>query len=296
VAGVTAGLAGNDALSSALSAGGAEALAPKLASVLYGIDKKDVSTMTAEQKQTISAIISLGSTAIGAGSGSVTDMVASGEAGRVAVEENAGTVNARATPVNRYQQQLNDNARAIIARNEKNPKFRYNFISRNNNFTERDIEILEKAEAEVNGRTYIPRPSQKEMTESNNRVMESYQRVSTEEINENGEISTTEAKANVNRLGNQNKEFGSYTNTHASGKRYHGEGDRTRSQTSAKEKTNTYNDPHIATDWKSSTSRREAMKDEARRIKADGGVDNLNNYNKINSPGRKYIQQDNKGQ
>jgi hypothetical protein len=71
-----------------LSAGGAEALAPKLASVLYGIDEKDISKMTAEQKQTISAIISLGSTAIGATSGSVTDMVASGEAGRVAVEEN----------------------------------------------------------------------------------------------------------------------------------------------------------------------------------------------------------------
>jgi hypothetical protein len=88
VAGVTAGLAGNDALSSALSAGGAEALAPKLASVLYGIDEKDVSKMTAEQKQTISAIISLAGTAIGATSGSVTDMVASGEAGRVAVEEN----------------------------------------------------------------------------------------------------------------------------------------------------------------------------------------------------------------
>ncbi|TQV61487.1 MAG: hypothetical protein FNT15_09715, partial [Sulfurovum sp.] len=89
VAGVTAGLAGNDALTSALSAGGAEALAPKLASVLYGIDENDVSKMTAEQKQTISAIISLAGTAVGATSGSVTDMVASGVAGTVAVEENS---------------------------------------------------------------------------------------------------------------------------------------------------------------------------------------------------------------
>jgi filamentous hemagglutinin len=88
VAGVTAGLAGNDILSSTISGGGGEAIAPYLAEYIYGVNPKDVSKMTAEQKQTISAIISLGSTAIGATSGSVTDMVASGEAGRVAVEEN----------------------------------------------------------------------------------------------------------------------------------------------------------------------------------------------------------------
>jgi len=88
VAGVTAGLAGNDILSSTISGGGGEAIAPYLAEYIYGIKPKDVSKMTAEQKQTISAIISLGSMAVGATSGSVTDMVASGEAGRVAVEEN----------------------------------------------------------------------------------------------------------------------------------------------------------------------------------------------------------------
>ncbi|TQV61479.1 MAG: hypothetical protein FNT15_09740 [Sulfurovum sp.] len=88
VAGVTAGLAGNDILSSTISGGGGEAIAPYLAEYIYGVNPKDVSKMTAEQKQTISAIISLGSTAIGATSGSVTDMVASGEAGTVAVEEN----------------------------------------------------------------------------------------------------------------------------------------------------------------------------------------------------------------
>jgi hypothetical protein len=112
VAGVTAGLAGNDALSSALSAGGAEALAPKLASVLYGIEEKDVSKMTAEQKQTISAIISLGSTAVGATSGSVTDMVASGEAGRVAVEENRmilkGTANQKTILLDNLQMLTDD--------------------------------------------------------------------------------------------------------------------------------------------------------------------------------------------
>lgn len=39
---------------------------------------------------------------------------------------------------------------------------------------------------------------------------------------------------------------------------------------------------------------REAFKDEARRIRKDGGVENPNNYNKINSPGEKYLKQDGK--
>lgn len=34
------------------------------------------------------------------------------------------------------------------------------------------------------------------------------------------------------------------------------------------------------------------MKDEARRIQDDGGIENPNNYNKINSPGKKYLEQD----
>lgn len=47
--------------------------------------------MTAEQKQTISAIISLGSAALGATTGNVTDVVSSGVAGTTAVEENGAT-------------------------------------------------------------------------------------------------------------------------------------------------------------------------------------------------------------
>lgn len=92
VGAVTAGLAGNDALLAGLSSRGAEALAPHLARYLgYINDDQKPSDMSAEQKQTVSAIISLGAAAIGATSGSVTDMVASGEAGAVAVEENALT-------------------------------------------------------------------------------------------------------------------------------------------------------------------------------------------------------------
>ena len=87
VAGVVAGFAGNDALSATISGGGAEALAPHLASWMYGVKPED---LTSEQKQTISTVISLGSAAIGATTGDTTDIVSSSVAGRVAVEDNAG--------------------------------------------------------------------------------------------------------------------------------------------------------------------------------------------------------------
>jgi hypothetical protein len=86
--------------------------------------------------------------------------------------------------------------------------------------------------------------------------------------------------------------YGSYTNRHASGKSYHGEGTKTRSNVSGMEKAKAHNDPHIATDWKPAPNRREAFKDEAKRLEADRGPGNLDNYNKINSPGKRYLQQD----
>lgn len=51
------------------------------------------------------------------------------------------------------------------------------------------------------------------------------------------------------------------------------------------------NDPHVATDWKPSSSNREAYKDEATRIGRDG-VDKAGTYNKINSPGHAYMKED----
>ena len=96
----------------------------------------------------------------------------------------------------------------------------------------------------------------------------------------------------VAKGGGKNKEYGSYTNNHESGKRYHGQGDKKRSQKSGREKAAKNNDPHIATDWTPAQNRREAMKDEARRLSSDGGKGNSDNYNKINSPGKKYIKQD----
>ena len=88
------------------------------------------------------------------------------------------------------------------------------------------------------------------------------------------------------------KQTGSYTNTHQSGSRYHGKGGKERSQESGKRVEKEHNDPHTATDWKPSANSREAFKDEARRIRDDGGVENPQNYNRVNSPGAKYLQQD----
>jgi len=90
------------------------------------------------------------------------------------------------------------------------------------------------------------------------------------------------------------KEHGSYTNTHASGKKYHGQGDRKRSQTSGRERATANNDPHIATDWSPAPNRREAYKDEAKRIGQDGITPKVRSetYNEINSPGHRYMRED----
>jgi hypothetical protein len=90
------------------------------------------------------------------------------------------------------------------------------------------------------------------------------------------------------------KPVGSYTNTHESGNKYHGKGTEDRMNESAKEKATEHDDPVVAQDFKPAANKREAFKDEARRIREDGGVENPNNYNKINSPGEKYLKQDGK--
>jgi RHS repeat-associated protein len=90
----------------------------------------------------------------------------------------------------------------------------------------------------------------------------------------------------------ESSEKGSYTNTHESGKVYHGKGDRARSQTSARATEKKTGDKHTATEFKPSPSDREAFKDESRRIEADGGAKSNTNYNKIDSPGTKYRKQD----
>jgi hypothetical protein len=88
------------------------------------------------------------------------------------------------------------------------------------------------------------------------------------------------------------KQTGSYTLIFASGKRYRGKGGTDRSETSARRIEKETGDTHVATDWTKAETHRKAFKQEAQRIREDGGVDNPNNYNKINSPGERYSKVD----
>ena len=45
-------------------------------------------------------------------------------------------------------------------------------------------------------------------------------------------------------------------------------------------------------DWTPAASEREAFKDESRRLDANGGIDSPSNYNRIDSPGRQFRQED----
>lgn len=105
-------------------------------------------------------------------------------------------------------------------------------------------------------------------------------------------------KENLNQLTNEisnslnstSEQVGSYTNTHESGKTYHGKGPQSRADQSAKEKEQTYNDPLASQDWTPAANDKEAFKQEAERIRKNGGVTNPNNYNKRNSPGEKELK------
>ena len=89
------------------------------------------------------------------------------------------------------------------------------------------------------------------------------------------------------------KDVGSYTVTFESGMKYHGKGTEARAAQSGVEKAEKYSDKVVSTDFKAAKNDREAFKDESRRLNADlGGAKNANNYNKIDSPGTKYIKQD----
>ena len=76
---------GNNALSAGIAAGGAEATAPLLSQYLYGKDAKD---LTASEKSTISTIVGLAGTAVGAITGDVSSTVQSGQSAQNAVENN----------------------------------------------------------------------------------------------------------------------------------------------------------------------------------------------------------------
>ena len=102
LAAAVAAAGGNDALTAGLSAGGAELLAPKVANWLFGntagIEKDEngnviASKLTAEQKQTVSNIVSLGAAGLTAGAGGTgTDVVSSSQLASSAVEDNILTI------------------------------------------------------------------------------------------------------------------------------------------------------------------------------------------------------------
>ncbi len=83
---------------------------------------------------------------------------------------------------------------------------------------------------------------------------------------------------------------GSYTVTFESGKRYHGKGREGRANESAKRVSGEQSDPARTVEWKPAANDAAAFKAEARRIRADGGIENSGNYNKINSPGEKLLK------
>jgi filamentous hemagglutinin len=72
-------------LTAGLSAGGAEGAAPILSSFLYGKAAKD---LTADQKSTISSIVGLAGSAVGATTGDIGSTVQSGQVAQNAVENN----------------------------------------------------------------------------------------------------------------------------------------------------------------------------------------------------------------
>ncbi len=105
----------------------------------------------------------------------------------------------------------------------------------------------------------------------------------------------SQVKANVQALtqeNNTNKNVGSYTISFESGKKYHGKGPIRRAESSATRIGMQNTDMPIAIDWVPSANDREAFKDEYKRLAKDGGPDEFKNYNKIQSPGRKYFYQD----
>ncbi len=84
------------------------------------------------------------------------------------------------------------------------------------------------------------------------------------------------------------KQTGSYTNTHVSGKTYHGKGTRARSQKSGRRVAREHDDPLNHTDWSPAENHRDAFKQESRRLDADRGYQSDANYNRIEQPGKKY--------
>jgi hypothetical protein len=104
------------------------------------------------------------------------------------------------------------------------------------------------------------------------------------------------AKNAMNNMKNDSasNESGSYTNTHESGRKYHGKGDESRMNKSAKRVAKEKSDPVKSQDFTKAKNSREGFKQESKRLENDGGAKSNTNYNKRDSPGTKYREQDKK--
>ncbi|MDQ9029077.1 two-partner secretion domain-containing protein [Acinetobacter nosocomialis] len=120
---------GNDALTAGLSAGGAEAAAPILSSFLYGKDAKD---LTADQKSTISSIVGLAGSAVGATTGDISSTVQSGQVAQNAVENNFLSVKEAARKnaliYKSKHEELSSNEKKELAEINRKDKARDEFI------------------------------------------------------------------------------------------------------------------------------------------------------------------------
>jgi hypothetical protein len=90
--------------------------------------------------------------------------------------------------------------------------------------------------------------------------------------------------------GSVESKFGSYTIKFKSGKMYHGKGPVKRAFESAKRLAREFTDEAEAIEWSEAASEKEAYIQEHERLKKDGGPNNPDNYNKINSPGKKLSE------
>ncbi|ROW31398.1 VENN motif pre-toxin domain-containing protein, partial [Neisseria animalis] len=77
---------GNDAMTAAVAAGGAEAVAPVVSNWLYG--EEDGSKLTAEQKETVSAIAGLAGSAVGTATGNAADVAQGNQTSINSIENN----------------------------------------------------------------------------------------------------------------------------------------------------------------------------------------------------------------
>lgn len=91
---------------------------------------------------------------------------------------------------------------------------------------------------------------------------------------------------------NSSKKTGSYTIIFSNGKKYHGKGPKSRMRQSAKEKSEKNKVDVVSMDWKEADNDIDAFIDEHNRIHTDeGGPSSEDNYNKIESPGKRYLEE-----